>query len=1004
MPDVEAQNISGRLDELMGAGQPGPELPVTSSLSKATTLRAIIEKQLGLASSRTHEQRTSFLKDVLERTIESCRDRQTAKIEPRVLCAAIVLDMCPANDKQEIADSGIKTRLDAIKPDWVTSKHKQKGWLSRKYRLFVALCVAVDANVAGGWSETSARTARTDTFAPAMARALLSYLAENRDELRRVAAGHKYAYTLEDPGTGQPEIETQDPAVSTIVADVLTPVAAARQLMIDTSFPFYIMNVDETRAVRHDWRVVLDGGELTPSHARYQAIVPRRASIDDKEYAPGTILEDLRKYAGQTLFINGDAGDGKSAYLSELAGAASPHQVFVLWNPDSPYSHIQTSRFRQAIDEKLVKPVEWLLIVVYSITSTASGKLDRLLINGLHARASIGDRTVVLIDGRYPDFKNIELAPLSVRSVELLPLNKHEAMAWVKLLSKARNEEIKRLQSVQALDGQYPNLNRFLDDYTSEQQLKLLLDQEHPLIAKLILAVYGKDMRSRIGSELSRLKDHAADERAYLHVCLATAVDVGMSQRLLRRLASQADIEHRSDRDPWVFDGYTHRARHHVIAQVVLEYPRSRASFHDLIADYTRGLHDDPSHADAISRIIVGVRGLKSIGDSNLTNKARSNILRAIRSELLEEDNLVYAFIGAAKDEYDDLVRYADSFVDLVPRSVGGNVAANLRWLQVASDLFDAARTSPKCPSVEQVAIEGLRVERRKQEVLGENRVTEVHQLAATMAQYLDEQWFGRPHLGELFWVCANTIDKLPNNPVPPEIEGQTAELHEWMIACYHRLRALSEQNRVHDDQRRHYEENLMIYALSRLPAEVVGRLINYAWKISCAYDVPDLKIATLNAEEALNLKQVRRSERDERRLEAFDWLSIAAAKELWAAEPLFLMALLQEQMPELRTDNLLQRVDIAEQLNDEAHNRGFCAHARAILESRRSDKIDNLVQALKYYQSATTRGNEGLLQRISFAWDRACSQLVTLGNQKDAARYRRAYDDLREASRYKGR
>ncbi|HWM06427.1 MAG TPA: serine protease, partial [Actinophytocola sp.] len=76
------------------------------------------------------------------------------------------------------------------------------------------------------------------------------------------------------------------------------------------------------------WEALLDGEPLTFAHAVGEAVVPRRVRHGGHEYAAAELGELLGANTGRTLYLYGDAGDGKSSFLSQLAKQLLDTHVF----------------------------------------------------------------------------------------------------------------------------------------------------------------------------------------------------------------------------------------------------------------------------------------------------------------------------------------------------------------------------------------------------------------------------------------------------------------------------------------------------------------------------------------------------------------------------------------------------------------------------------------------------------------------------------------------------
>ncbi|RSM82562.1 hypothetical protein DMH04_25560 [Kibdelosporangium aridum] len=1012
------ESVSDYLNQLMGGGKTGPPESFDQSISRATGLQAVVEDELGLGINRIQEQRTAFLRYALKAAIDSCKDEHERLGDPQLIGASELLKM-PIMLDDEIEDA-----LEKYKPSWVKKSDRQAKRDSRRFRHFIALFVAVEAGPREGWDEKTAQNVRRQDCAPAMANALMAYLRESRNTLRTIAQ-ETYDYTLREspsqasvadaPDTGEISERSTAPSSAIVAAQPhsLPLRAAVRKVLGSSEWPLRLLNLDEGSTEEPDWRAVLDGGELTPLHARHRAILERRVLFDGEECIPAEILERLDQYKGQTLFVTGDVGDGKTTYVNGLVASARSNQIFIRWSERSkPYKPKEVARFRDAVDKLLIEPTDWCLILVYEINNRTSAKLDKHLRRGLSLRESDDDQTVVILDGRTADYDRLK-QELNLRPLQLLPLHgPTSARKWAELLEKARDRLVDEGNRDSKLDNLYPNLRAFLDSGSVAQE-RLLSDPRDPLLVKVIKAVYGQTLRQKVESELVRLDD--ADQHAYLHVCLASLVEIELSNNMLTLLAPRAKIVARSKRDPWIHGDKGHRARHHVIGQVLLETETSvtSAKIEELIGDYSARIRDR-TFLDALMVMIPTVRYLRPVGVKAETDRLSHCARNALRRTLREVDNLFGALNGAAQDRYDTLCDYATTLLELEPQPTHDTVSSvdnRVWWLNLAYRLFEAAKETPEAPKDKRLEFQFLKLKHRELKLRGELDFRKSVELAENAAAYFDPDWSKGDYFGEVFRLCFDGLERLAAQVVEGERDADEADIEmmfRWLVRSYHKLQRLYRTNRE-DARRRPYHIALTRFAYSLLPPVRAVNLAKESWDESNSCGVPDIKSATLYAESALYLtgvspfyvnadaeyKSVSRDERANMRQEAFNMLTTTAGAEPQAAELPLLMAVLQLSGQDLGGVDLSRRIEAALKRDNSKLNTAFANHTRALLASKPEERIRLLRKALDGYAECMRPDHKWMIRRMGYAWDDACRQLKEAGDSKGAADYRQKYEAM---------
>ncbi|GAB2991942.1 hypothetical protein LWP59_33925 [Amycolatopsis acidiphila] len=981
-----SESLSEHIAKVMG-GYPGPHKSLEVNMERATGLQAALETHLHISSEGVSaERKTIFMKNQLFKSVvNEASDRD----DPIRVAAAELLGF------PVMPEEAIDAALAASAPSWLGEEDERKRRDSVTFRLFIAVLAKGTPLV----SVESARTYRRDQCAPLVANLLTNYLQDHWQEARSEAK--KFGYI---PLLGEPEeVEQTIGDASTIDSPAKVrpalplPVAVRTVLAAHPEWRLEYANLDTTDKTPIDWNVVLDGGQLSPAYARHDAIITRRVELDGREYTTLQLLEHLDSRFGKTFFVTGDAGDGKSTYVNSLIAAAKTTHVFLRWsNYYEPYDHGCLAQFQGEVDE-LIEPTTWTPIVVYSIDRYIGQNLDSHLRAGLHARALSGnDRSVVVLDGRWSDYDGVR-ADLRVRSVNLLPLNATEATSWAKLITRARDNLIEEGLSEEDVSTQYPNLADFID-LRLHAQASCLQARDSPLLVKLIKAVYGQDMVQKVWSELDRLT--AEDKQAYCHVCLATVTGVKLTSPMLAALAPGVNLIDRANRDPWVYHAREHKARHQVIAQVLLE-SQPHVVLDQLPSDYADRFRLNEI-VSGLMYMVKPLRGLESVGNEDATNRVRKWTIEGIRSALRPMNRLESTLTGVAGDNYDHLCRFAESFIALLSDKLRAQADDNARWLAVARHLLETAAAAPNCPGQDQIGFEILKIEWREKEVFEQLEFRTAVDLLGKMTKAFGDQWCERPYYGEIFRDSLKMLKMLPLDVVSVDDSRDLESVYTWLSKSYHRLRSLSEGANVSPHQRSNFLESYTSHLFVHLPDKSL-ELVEDSWHYSMSLEVPDTALTTFYVEQIICMfRELPKEERDRRIDEAFKGLIEVAMAEKWAVEPLLTMTILEAKTKRLskvddlptRLENIRRAAEEALKENDSALNTSFAHHLRALLTNSPDERVKLLVDALDGYNKCIPKEKNtvGMTRRLAFAWNQACIELRRCKKGDIAVKYEQLY------------
>jgi hypothetical protein len=376
-----------------------------------------------------------------------------------------------------------------------------------------------------------------------------------------------------------------------------------------------------------DWREVLDGSPLGTSHAAMQAVIDRTATVDGQHLDPDAVLEWLGQQGGRTVLLQGDAGDGKTSYLSLLASRGEATHLFLRCQPGAL---VNLSELVKLLASSTMSEPPCVVVVVELqpyLSPTEWHAIGTAL-------ADHHDGPTVLVAGRPAELRRLQFYELPrCERLNLNALRQAEIEQLADLICRAHDELLAHGWSVETISRRYPNLPRFRSSSRAVQHKALQNDPHDPLIARLLRAVYGPDSRNVLAGEARRL-DRSA-RLAYLSVCLVSAIGQSVPGSLLSAVAPDVDIDERSLRDPWTLDPEgEHQARHPLIAQVVLQdAPAGLQALIDILSTWLADAVDSSTRA-LLANVMGAIPQWPLSGGTVSAGDFKNHLIRAARVSL----------------------------------------------------------------------------------------------------------------------------------------------------------------------------------------------------------------------------------------------------------------------------------------------------------------------------------------------------------------------------------
>lgn len=320
-----------------------------------------------------------------------------------------------------------------------------------------------------------------------------------------------------------------------------------------------------------DWRRLLNGAALGPPEVRAGLAVPRsvyvrgQGGMDEQG-----VLEWMKREPQQPLLLSAPSGEGKSTYCTQLMSAAGSGWLLLRLVAPRRIDWHGVARLQELLQFRLGVPQVPPALVIWEFNAAHLEAPDRN-----HAL----DVMQSLATAEFPGPVSLLVAGMPSVIRPLCAAAKG-TLAWFEPLLDSDvpqlTSSVRRCvhgiaaESHQGdIDQQFPNVRRFLS-MSADRRQSLLLSGHKPLIAGMLEASFGVDWRSRVTSSYDELSKE--DRLAYTMVCLGTLVSGGVSSSVVLDASPGADLDARSQYDPWIADESGNQsAIHATIARAVLE-------------------------------------------------------------------------------------------------------------------------------------------------------------------------------------------------------------------------------------------------------------------------------------------------------------------------------------------------------------------------------------------------------------------------------------------------
>jgi hypothetical protein len=733
---------------------------------------------------------------------------------------------------------------------------------------------------------------------------------------------------------------------------------------------------------------LLDGSVLTPDICHAGGAADRRVMHDGEELGIADSLSWLASQSVRTVFLYGDRGDGKTSYINLLAARSLETHIFLRWERiELGFDVGQLEEYRERVVTLMGgRPSDSspTVVVVYSLPPYGDDDAEQRLVRALRVRQhDRTDRVIVLVEGRRGDLDRLA-DKVRPECISLAPINRMEADQWAQLLKKAHSTATSKGMAPEKLAAKYPHLPEFLqlDRNTQEEHLA---DSTSPLIVKLLQAVYGEGMWTKLREELEDLEQE--DRKAYMHICMASMAGGTLPDTMLTVLAPGSDLDDRSNRDPWIRNSEgRHSARHQYIAQVVLEksWIKRRTLLQECVNDLVKHLRSGREYGDVLRQVALAVREVDHVSRISDRDGLRNILLTSIRRALSEVESLDRLLHSQAPTDYWHHAAWAQVLSDLAADPETG-----LALLRANDKLLSISESLPECPNHDRVTYYRVRNRVRRLKMVDEFDFDAACEAVTLMASTVHAEWREAGFYVDLFSWSRDALQEWGIR----EFEGENIDrgelLYKKLGEALEWYRALTPEAEQVERFSKQYGSLVAGPLHYQLPAKALA-LLKHSWQFSVDLENPNSRTGELYAEALLDRRNRGASTSPSSREEAVQVLRIVLDSPLIPSyAPYLLVTNTKEE--DLPREWFLERIEVAGSgaINGEA--RGYLTHARALAEQDLDKRIPILLDAIKHYAKAShdrrrggeARGFSRTDTRMSVAWDRACGDLQRVGFPK---------------------
>lgn len=727
-----------------------------------------------------------------------------------------------------------------------------------------------------------------------------------------------------------------------------------------------------------DYDKFLSGAPLTQDEVP-DLLVPRRVIMHNRVFSPVEFDSWLGQQRETAVVLTGDAGEGKSSYVTHLCCRVSTTHLVLRWQPSTIFNLQAAATFRDVVRTYLPKghaenvPV----LVVIEMTSPLLGAEGAALMHGLGERefdpAAIPLLSVVLL-GR-PGWTGLLRRRLSLHHLRLAPLDDTEAHALAVSIETAYRE-CRSKNGPDELTQTYPNLSNFVK-LSDEAKLEMLAEGSPPLITSMLKAVYGRDFHRRLTDEYVSLSHQ--DRLAYLALCLAANRVGEMSEDLLTRLVPEADVESRCRRDPWVrTDAGSHAPRHAVIARTVVGEAAGGTEIKEVFKRLLECGTGDPEARQVLQSTFYEFAHWEPVARERNT-KTSPQLRGYARQALAANESLWLSFETNLPNVAEQLSYWAYLLLGLLPDEPGLSKANELLF-ERAETLLDAipnAFTDDPIAMAERRTFYKVRLSRDRNRIWGDNLVDDVADVRI-LRRLVGKAWCGSDFYGELVAICARGCSSRLNTGDFDEEDTESWLLLETLVIAFQHLRAVGEI-------RRH---------IQAMYADVVGRrihvalnvrkaeLLRTAWNTSIQLGCPDGAVASMLDHElhksSTKTTETNRLEDLNREREA---LLFAAAKgDPGYAEVLLRLARFVVARPSLKA-SALELVEAALRIGPSGIALAMSLHAKSLLCEGGDNVEEFLAESIGLYLRSIRTHNQWLI------WGPMCLDAINVLRRINPAR-----------------
>jgi hypothetical protein len=731
-------------------------------------------------------------------------------------------------------------------------------------------------------------------------------------------------------------------------------------------------------ASRADWRRLLGGTALSINDVAAAAFVPRRlVTGEGRSVATDELPGWLGGELGRTVLIVADAGEGKTTYLNVLAVQMAEHFITLRWRFPDPYDRERLARFHESVRERLqlrlgeqLGPLDPPLLVLGDADTGLDAGTADLLSSSFALRESEPDAAVVVLAGRPGQLQTLRRR-LDAEIVGLAPLDRREAQELCGLVRRAHTA----LSATMTEDGiarRYPNLLAFLG-WSEDAQADLLSQTDAQLLAALLQAVYGRHFYDRLIDEYKRFLPSPADQKAYLHVCLATAAGAPLPVDLLTALAPTAHVDERAQNDPWILDDDgMHSARHATIAQVVLEEAGVYARLTECLRDWLRLFLVDDDAAPVFERILYQAGHWEPIAPER-TRQFKGELRARVRAVLRGADGFHERVLALWGRDVHRLIRWGAILRAFIPSA--DPTSSHLSLIDANLALLEQARLLLPADDVNMRHRVGYYLDKARRDrirVLGAEPLEDVESRMLRWAGYIGEPWCGPDFYTDVFWDAVTMAEALTVGGIAEQDEERVVEAFRTAAISFEWLRALIGGLDRTDQRAIKYTMLMNRYIYQALPTARL-RICREAWRLSARLGEPNSLLGVIYAD--LLSGPDGAGEADV--AEARTVLLAVLAAEPTRVDALLDLALLSRGDPEARVEARSYLRDALD-LELEGNGLALAHHAAAILTDGRDDAVAHLRVAIDAYAGNVT--NARLWESLGERWKAACSELARLG------------------------